>query len=292
MTMVFAKLEQNYVDLAARARLKPEREHELQVVCDKLRRGKPIYQRVEQLTHVPAAALMALAMREMSGKLTCYLGNGQSLKQRTTIVPKNRGPFLQPFPEDFVAGCLDSLAIDHLDQVWKQGGWTLPRFCFESEEWNGWGYRSRGIPSPYVFGATTVQRPGKFPRDHFFDPNLMDPQLGTLAIVLELVKQDPSLAFFDGMPKAIEDAPSIAPAAEPVVVPHPVLTSDPRWVQAALNKLHYASPALLEDGNVGPRTRDAVRAFEIRNHLQLDRGIPGPQVVARLKQVLAEVGIA
>jgi lysozyme family protein len=36
---------------------------------------------------------MALAEREMSGNLHCYLGNGQRLTKRTTIVPLNRGPF-------------------------------------------------------------------------------------------------------------------------------------------------------------------------------------------------------
>ena len=79
---------------------------------------------------------------------------------RTTIVPKGRGPF-----PNFNAGCLDALHLDGLDQVAKQpGGWTLPRFCYESEEWNGWGYRSHGIPSPYVFGATNEARGQHLPR--------------------------------------------------------------------------------------------------------------------------------
>jgi lysozyme family protein len=282
----FEKLEANYDHLASIATIKPEREPELaKVVRLTLLPQKPLYQRVEQLTHVPAAGLMALAMREMSGNTHKYLGNGQSLKQRTTIVPLNRGPFLQDYPEDFVSGCLDSLHLDGLDQVWKAiGGWSRARFCYESEAWNGWGYRARGIPSPYVFGATSVQLPGKFPRDHVFDANMMDPQLGTLAIVEEIFKQDPSLQFFDA-----------APRVEGAVVyinidPHPVISTNAEWIQTALNKLRVRGTPLLVDGNIGRGTRGAVRVYQSAHRLVAD-GIPGPKTVASLKQSLAEAGL-
>lgn len=283
---VFAKLEPEYARLASIATIKPSREHELEQACISLLRSKALYQRVEQLSHVPAAALMALAMREMSGNTRCYLGNGQRLTMRTTIVPKGRGPF--PNTDDgFIAGCLDALAIDRLDQVYKMAGaWSVARFCYESEEWNGWGYRARGIPSPYVFGGTTVQKAGKYVADHVYSATTMDPQLGTLALVQELVKLDPSLAFFDHTP-AIE-APSIIPPA----APHPVMGPvNVKWVQSALNKLRIPHEPLSIDGDVGRATREAVRAFEERYHLALDRGIPGPQVVAKLKEQLAFAGL-
>lgn len=282
----FEALKANYVALAAHATIVPAREHELSVACERLIKDKEIYRRVENVTEVPAAALMALAEREMQGNLHCYFGNGQRLTMRTTIVPIGRGPFPDT-PDGFVKGCLDAIHLDGLDQVVrKYGRWTLPLFCYESESWNGWGYRARGIPSPYVFGATTVQRPGKFPRDHVFDPNMIDPQLGTLAIVEELIKQDPSLAF-DDMPTKVA-IPSIVP-----VIPHPEMTTtNPMWVQSALNKLNIVHPKLLVDGNIGRATRAAVRTFEQRHHLLVDRGIPGPQVVGALKQALAENGLS
>ena len=54
---------------------------------------------------------MALAEREMTGNLHCYLGNGRRLTMRTTIVPLHRGPFPDA-PDGFVAGCLDALRCD------------------------------------------------------------------------------------------------------------------------------------------------------------------------------------
>jgi len=108
-----------------------------------------------------------------------------------------------PDPIDgFIAGALDALHLDGLDQVAKTAeGWSLPRFAYESELWNGFGYRLRSIPSPYVFGGTTVQQPGKFIRDHAFSPTMMDPQLGTIAIVEKLFELDPSLKFSDLLAK-------------------------------------------------------------------------------------------
>jgi lysozyme family protein len=278
--------EKEYADLAARAVIKPEREHDLVASCKNLIANKPLYQHVESISTVPTAMLMALSDREMNGNVHCYLGNGQSLKVRTTIVPLDRGPFSQPFPDDFYAGCMDALRLEGLDQ-WAKifGGWTIPLFCYGTEELNGDGYRRRGLPSPYVFGATTVQKPGKFPRDHFFDPTMMDPQLGTLAIYEELVKQDPSLAFAPLIPK-VTDAPPIA------VVPHENGTVDDAfWIQSSLNRLHVTNVPLRVDGNIGPGSRAAIRAFEQQQHLDMDRGIPGPEVIGAIKKVMAAKGL-
>jgi len=285
--LAFEKLEANYEHLASIATIKPERERELLLVVEKtLLPQKALYQRVELLTHVPAAGLMALAMREMSGNTHKYLGNGQSLKQRTTIVPLNRGPFLQAYPEDFVAGCLDSLHLDGLDQVWKApGGWSRSRYCYESEAWNGWGYRAHGIPSPYVFGATSVQRPGKYPRDHVWDATMWDTQLGTLAIVEEIFKQDPSLQFFDVAEREVQGA-----IVHVDIDPHPVITTDAKWIQTALNKLRVRGTPLVVDGNIGRGTRGVVRMYQGTHHLVAD-GLPGPKTVASLKQSLAEAGL-
>jgi lysozyme family protein len=166
-------LKGEYQTLIASAKIRPECEHVLHVTCDRLLRDKPVYQRIFAASGVPVAALMALSEREMSGNLHCYFGNGQKLTMRTTIVPKGRGPFPDTL-EGFMAGALDALHLDGLDQVARTGeGWTLPRFGFESELWNGFGYRAHGIPTPYFVGGTTAQKPGKFVADHEYsvDPD-------------------------------------------------------------------------------------------------------------------------
>jgi peptidoglycan hydrolase-like protein with peptidoglycan-binding domain len=184
---------------------------------------------------------------------------------------------------------MDGYRLDGLDRVYLlPGGWRkLSRFCYVSEGWNGWGYRARGLPSPYVFGATYAQRPGKYPRDHYFDPNLWDPQLGTLALVEELVSLDPSLKFYDDQIEKVE-APSIVPTVDP----HPVMGyGNMEWVQRALNSLHARGTPLLVDGNVGRATRTAVWYYQSTHRLIVD-GVPGPKTIAALKVSLAQAGIA
>lgn len=286
MLRPYEALKDDYVRLIGAAHIRPECEHMLSVTCARLLHDKAVYQRISEQTGVPVAVLMALAEREMSGSLHCYFGNGQRLTMRTTIVPKNRGPFPDNI-EGFIRGALDALHLDGLDQIAKTSeGWSMPRFGYESELWNGFGYRGHGIPTPYLVGGMSVQKCGKYTFDGHYDSHVMDPQLGTLAIVEELFKLDPSLVFADAVQKVDpSDAPSIVPT------PHPVVgDTDIEWVQKALNALHVGG-GLQVDGNLGRGTRGAVRLYEQSRHLQVDRGYPGPQVVGSLKKEIANKAI-
>jgi lysozyme family protein len=284
MQYAYEALQAEYSEQIARAHIRPECDHLLAISCERLLHDKPVYQRIFEATGVPTAGLMALAEREMTGNLHCYLGNGQRLTKRTTIVPINRGPFPDTI-DGFISGALDALHLDGLDQVARlPGGWSLPRFAYESEKWNGWGYRRYRIPSPYAFGGTTVQRPGKFIRDHDYSSTLMDPQLGTIAIVEKLFELDPSLKFADLVAK-VDDTTPILPAAHPVIG-----ESNIQWVQTSLNKLRNPGAPLSVDGNCGRGTRAAVRAFQQTHHLVVD-GLPGPKTVAAIGDALAEAGI-
>jgi lysozyme family protein len=266
----FEVLKPELTQQIARAHIRPECAHALEATGHRLLHDKAIYQRIFEATGVPVAGLMALAEREMTGNLHCYLGNGQRLTMRTTIVPKNRGPFPDT-PDGFVKGALDALHLDGLDQVASNGeGWTAERFAFESELWNGFGYRSHGIPSPYVFGGTTVQRPGKFVRDHVYSDTLMDPQLGTVAIVEKLFDLDPSLKFADFGSKVDATAQPIVPQAAPAGVGGGV---DVKTLQTHLG--------IRVDGIYGRGTKEAVRAYQASHGLTVD-GLAGPQTLASL----------
>lgn len=272
----YESLKSEFIQLISRAHIRPECEHVLEMTGHRLLHDKAIYQRIFDTTGVPVAALMALAEREMTGNLHCYLGNGQRLTMRTTIVPIGRGPFPDT-PDGFVRGAIDALHLDGLDQIAKTDeGWSMARFAYESELWNGFGYRSHGIPSPYVFGGTAVQRPGKFVRDHVYSSTLMDPQLGTIAIVEKLFELDSSVVFADGVTKV--DAPSIVPQAAPVGVGGGL---DVKRLQAALNAVHATVTPLRIDGVYGRGTKEAVRQYQRALNLHVD-GLVGPETIKAL----------
>lgn len=273
----FEILEPELAHQIAAARILPSREKELAQVCEGLLENEEIYQELSDATpnKIPAAVLMAMAQREMNGNVHCFLGNGQALSRRTTIVPKGLGPWLQSWPQNFLIAGVQAVSIDGLDKVID---WTLPRAAFETEALNGFGYRSHGIPSPYVFGGTSIQQPGKYVADGVFDPEVMDEQLGTLAIMEELFKLNPKLVFAEQDEK-VEDASPIVPAAPPIGAGGEINVF---LLQQKLNALNVPGTPLLVDGNYGRATRQVVRSYQFLNHLQVD-GLVGPKTIASLK---------
>lgn len=144
-----------------------------------------IYKEIETATGVPWSMVAITHRRESDAQdalgnplFTSYLGNGQPLSKRTTIVPKGRGPFTGP--NAFVDGAIDAYHIDRLDKIVD---WRLEKVLYYSELFNGAGYDARGLPSPYLWGGTTIQQKGKFVADHKFDGRKVDGQLGCCAIL-------------------------------------------------------------------------------------------------------------
>jgi lysozyme family protein len=52
-----------------------------------------------------------------------------------------------------------------------------------TEGYNGWGYRNRGVPSPYNWSGTNIYDSGKFTSDGHYSPSAIDQQLGVCAIL-------------------------------------------------------------------------------------------------------------
>jgi lysozyme family protein len=272
----FTQLEPHYAAQIAAMAINPNRIRELDEACDTLLEQRAAYQALSNATShgTPVAFLMAIAYREMSGNTHCFLGNGQSLSRRTTIVPKGLGPWLQPYPQNFVAGGLMALHIDGVDAVVMNG---LPIAAYESEALNGFGYMNRGLPSPYVFGGTNIQKPGKYVADGEFDSSEMDSQLGTLAIMERLFQRDASLKFGDTIVKT----PNVEPPAVPATPLGLGGGINVFILQQKLNALHVNGTPLQVDGNFGKATKRAVKSFQYTHHLTVD-GLVGPQTIKAL----------
>jgi lysozyme family protein len=139
---------------------------------------------------VPWYMLYLLHLRESNANFSTYLGNGQPLSRRTTIVPKGRGPFTGP--KAFLNGALDALRIDGLSAVLD---WRLEKILYYCELFNGAGYNNLGLPSPYIWGGTNIQRPGKYVADHVWSSTKWDTQPGCAPILYMMAKLDPTIKF-------------------------------------------------------------------------------------------------
>lgn len=143
------------------------------VVIPKITNGLIKYQNVERATGVPAVMVAMIHARESAsdlGKFQSYLGNGQPLSQKTTIVPRGRGPF-----KSWESGAIDAFKLMGLDKIEK---WTLERVLYECERYNGFGYHNRGLQSPYVWGGTNHYTKGRYVSDGKFSPTSVSTRAG------------------------------------------------------------------------------------------------------------------
>lgn len=169
---------------------------------------KDTYFQIEHDTGVPWPMVACDHRRESDRQdsqgnplFNTYLGNGQALWQKTTIVPLNRGPFIRQddagrdanaLMKAFITGAKDAYAIDKLDRV---RDWQLEKILYYSELFNGAGYDLRGLPSPYLWGGTNQQKPGKFISDHRFNAQAIDKQLGIAPILWCIAHIDNTVVY-------------------------------------------------------------------------------------------------
>jgi lysozyme family protein len=151
-------------------------------VADRLIFNKPRYEAVSKALKekgytIPWEFIAVAHQREASGDFTKYLGNGQALSKKTTIVPKGRGPF-----SSWEEGAIDAL-LNAAPYAAKNKDWTIGGTLTKLEEYNGLGYASKGLPSPYVWAGTDQYNKGKYVADGVYDANHVDTQLGCAGLL-------------------------------------------------------------------------------------------------------------
>lgn len=166
-------------------KINPEREKEFKRIAEYAIKNRQQYIVVEENTGVPWAMIACMHVRESDAKdkqgnplFTSYLGNGQPLNKRTTIEPIGRGPF-----KSFEEGAIDALNYDKLTLVIE---WRLEKQLFYMWALNGFGHSE--IPSPYLWGGTNIQKPGKYIRDHVWSSTVMDKQPGCAPMLWSILK--------------------------------------------------------------------------------------------------------
>lgn len=151
-----------------------------------LYRNRGMYQKISGLTGVPWEFVAIVHLREAGasdvGRWQCVLHNGERIvgtPRVTHLVPKGRGPFAT-----FEAAAIDALRSEGLLAPRE---WSAERMLFHLEPYNGWGYRNKGLPSPYIWSGTQFYSRGKYVRDGEFDPNAVDQQVGCAPVLHELL---------------------------------------------------------------------------------------------------------
>jgi lysozyme family protein len=225
-------------------------------------------------TGVPRIVAAASFEREASSNFRLSPAQGDPWNQVSHHVPRGVGPFRS-------WGDAAEWAYRHegFDKI-GAGNWSWERACFESEMFNGFGYRAHGVHSPYLWAGTSIYRNGKFTSDGHFDAGAVDRQLGVVPVMRRMIDINPALALPQSYPDRHIDVVS-PPKPEPT----PVGLHDAVDLQRALNSLG-ADPVLKVDGSFGRMTRLAVRHFQMHARIGVD-GFAGPQTWKAIEAALA-----
>lgn len=188
-------------------------------------KAKAIYMEIQEATGVPWWFVAIVHEREASQRWDRNIAQGDPWNARSRHVPAGRGPF-----PSFKAAAVDALVKCH-PYVSKWKDWTAGGALTIAGLYNGVGYELyHHMASPYLWSGTDQYVRGKYVRDHVFDPNEVDKQLGVAVIFQQMKQLDDSVAF--------AGEPRLSPSSEPPGFeehdpadfpdPVPLPTPDPR----------------------------------------------------------------
>lgn len=177
---VFADLADEYCASYDACQVQAGRQANVNFYVSCLLKFKPTYQNVvAELNGIPWQFVGITHGMEAGFDFSRHLHNGDLLTDRTQRVPKNRPAAGNP-PFTWSESAIDALMLKALHQVEK---WSLQRTLYELERYNGFGYRRRALPTPYLWSFTNLYQKGKYVRDHEFDPEAVSKQCGAAAIL-------------------------------------------------------------------------------------------------------------
>jgi lysozyme family protein len=152
---------------------------------------RPRYESVSRNTGVPWFFIGAIHGLEASYNFRAHLHNGDfPLSARTRQVPAGR-PINWAAPYSWEASARDALKLMGFS---GKSDWTLERTLYRLEAYNGFGYRKRGIPSPYLWSFSNHYETGKFVSDGHWNPEAKSQQCGA-ATTMKLLADAGAISF-------------------------------------------------------------------------------------------------
>lgn len=215
-----------YAALWEKATVLSTRQAEVGTMARRILSNRAAYEAVAAATGVPWFFVGCLHIRESGGDFKTHLHNGDSLRDYTQHVPAGRPKVGHGPPFTWTESAVDALKLEGFDRI---AAWPIERMLYAAEAYNGWGYAARGVNSPYLWGATSLQQPGKYVADHVWSDTATDSQMGVAAILKLLVVFDASIAArVDGVARIpTADAPPKAPGGAGAGPPKPASQADP-----------------------------------------------------------------
>jgi lysozyme family protein len=177
-------LKEEYLRRFAECTIRPEYARLVSWYVQTIRSHETRYAKLSERVSVPWYFIAIIHGLEASFNFRAHLHNGDyPLTQRTRNVPKDR-PIEWIPPSDWESSAVDALTLEGFT---GQTDWDLANMLYRWETYNGFGYRSRAIPTPYLWSFSNQYSRGKFTGDGKFDSTASSKQCGAAAMLKGLM---------------------------------------------------------------------------------------------------------
>lgn len=181
----FLALRDEYVRFFLRAETRPSKLAYVRRQTEKALAQKARYEAVGAPHGIPWWFIAGIHMMESNFDFDSHLHNGDPLTDRTRRHPAGRPVSRKP-PYTWEDSAADALTGTDYIGFAGQSDWSLPRALWRWEKYNGFGYRDDYVPTPYLWGHTTIYRQGRYTSDGEFEAGATSAQCGVVAFLKEL----------------------------------------------------------------------------------------------------------
>ena len=224
----------------------PGKLQEIKPIVNKILNGQSRYEAMSNIVWIPWHFIGITHSLEAGCDFNKHLHNGDPLTAKTVQVPKNRPKTGTP-PFTW-----ETSAKDALSDLAGWTNWTVPGMLFKLEGYNGYGYHSKGINSPYLWSFSNHYTKGKFVSDGVFSPTAVSKQCGAAILLRRLTETQAAPV------ENVDRQSLILQLGETVTFAPNRIVEKARELQKVLN---LAGAHLLEDGKAGTNTSDAYQRF-------------------------------
>lgn len=182
MAHTFTRYKNSYTELLSKMKVRAGWIPVFRRVSNKIKENRERYETVSRMASggtIPWEFIGVIHNLECSLSFNKHLHNGDSLRRKTHRVPAGRPR--SPGPWTWEQSAVDALKMKGFHKV---KNWSMERMCYELEKYNGFGYRHKGINSPYLWSGTSVYSKGKYIRDHVFSRSAVSKQTGTIPLLM------------------------------------------------------------------------------------------------------------
>jgi len=146
--------------------------------------NKSRYDVIANALNIPWWFVAGAHLLESSFNFATHLHNGDSLAARTFRVPAGR-PTTGSAPYKWEDSAIDAMKYEKLANL---SDWSIARALYRWEAFNGFGYRSKGIATPYLWSFSNNYSKGKYVGDGVFSSTAVSKQCGA-AVFLKALAQ-------------------------------------------------------------------------------------------------------